>query len=86
MFLFNLFCLSFISDGIDSSQEAALVKTPAVELNGHMCVVIAADWMAGGEQVITASWDRTAILYESETGEQVNTLTGKIFTYLVQIC
>ncbi|XP_052824556.1 WD repeat-containing protein 37 isoform X1 [Octopus bimaculoides] len=65
-----------LEDGIDSSQEAALVKTPAVELNGHMCVVIAADWMAGGEQVITASWDRTAILYESETGEQVNTLTG----------
>lgn len=65
-----------LEDSADPSQEAALVKTPAVELTGHMCVVIAADWMTGGEQVISASWDRTAILYDSESGVQVSTLTG----------
>lgn len=65
-----------LEDSTDPSHEAALVKTPAVELTGHTCVVIAADWMTGGEQVISASWDRTAILYDSESGVQVNTLTG----------
>ena len=39
-------------------------------------MVVAADWMSGGSQVITASWDRQAILYDVETGEQINALTG----------
>lgn len=49
-----------------------------MELSGHMGVIIAADWMADGCQVITASWDRSAILFDADTGEQIITLTGRL--------
>ena len=39
-------------------------------------MVIASDWLAGGSHVITASWDRTANMYDSETGALINSLTG----------
>lgn len=48
-----------------------------MELTGHSGVVVAADWMMEGNQVITASWDRTAILFDAETGDQVTCLTGE---------
>ncbi|KAK3609887.1 hypothetical protein CHS0354_015080 [Potamilus streckersoni] len=56
--------------------EISTLRTPNRELGGHMGVVIAADWMAGGSQVITASWDRTAILFDTESGDQVSMLSG----------
>lgn len=40
---------------------------------------MASDWLLGGEQIITASWDRTANLYDVETSELLNSLTGKLF-------
>lgn len=46
------------------------------ELTGHSGVVVAADWLPGGDQVITASWDRTASLYDLETGELLSSLGG----------
>lgn len=46
------------------------------ELSGHMGVVVAADWLTGGDHVITASWDRTANLYDVETGDCLQILTG----------
>lgn len=52
------------------------LRTPVCELTGHSGVVMAADWLPGGEQVITASWDRTANLYDVETGELLQTLYG----------
>lgn len=58
-------------------SEITSTKSPLLELKGHVAVVVAADWMTGGSQVITASWDRTATLYDSETGEVINTLTGE---------
>ncbi|KAK3096968.1 hypothetical protein FSP39_005229 [Pinctada imbricata] len=47
-----------------------------MEFTGHRAVVVAADWMSAGNQVITASWDRSALLHDSETGEQISVLTG----------
>lgn len=35
-----------------------------------------ADWLPGGDQIITASWDRTAILWDVETREPLVPLTG----------
>lgn len=35
-----------------------------------------ADWLPGGDQIITASWDRTAILWDVETREALVPLTG----------
>lgn len=51
-------------------------RTPVRELLGHTGVVMAADWLPDAEQVVTASWDRTANLYDVETGEIIHTLCG----------
>ena len=42
----------------------------------HKGAVIAADWFTSGKQVVTASWDRSAKLWDVETAEQVHQLTG----------
>ncbi|XP_046996838.1 WD repeat-containing protein 37 isoform X1 [Schistocerca americana] len=60
----------------DTSSGAPCLRTPVCELTGHAGVVVAADWLPGGEQVITASWDRTANLYDVETGELLQSLGG----------
>ena len=48
-------------------------------------MVIAADWMANGAHVITASWDHTANMYDAETGVLLNCFTGalKLFEWLL---
>lgn len=69
-----------IDDGLgggEGSDRPESLRTPSVELSGHTGVVVAADWITGGDQVITASWDRSANLYDVETGELVQSLTGK---------
>ena len=42
--------------------------------------VIAADWFTSGKQIVTASWDRCAKLWDVETAEQVHQLTGNQLT------
>ncbi|ELU02135.1 hypothetical protein CAPTEDRAFT_222480 [Capitella teleta] len=67
------------TDGMESSDdkiEPTYIRQPSMELLGHSSVVIAADWMPGGNQVITASWDRMAHLHDAETGEIVSVLSG----------
>ncbi|XP_061182409.1 WD repeat-containing protein 37-like isoform X2 [Saccostrea echinata] len=64
------------AESVEQAWEAAILRTPSMELVGHSGVVVAADWMLEGNQVITASWDRTALLFDAETGEQINSLTG----------
>ncbi|XP_046422270.1 WD repeat-containing protein 37 [Neodiprion virginianus] len=61
---------------IDEQEELPTLRTPVRELLGHSGVVIAADWLPGAEQLVTASWDRTANLYDTETGEVIHTLCG----------
>ncbi|XP_059471501.1 WD repeat-containing protein 37 [Neocloeon triangulifer] len=63
-------------DSVDDKTEAPALRTPRFELKGHTNVVIAADWLSAGDQVITASWDRTASLYDANTGESLQSLTG----------
>lgn len=60
--------------GIDGSSS--VLRTPVRSLMGHSNVVMAADWLPGGDQVITASWDRTALLYDVETGDLLQSLSG----------
>lgn len=57
--------------------EVPTVRVATTALKSHQGVVIAADWLVGGRQVVTASWDRAANLYEVETSELVHTLTGQ---------
>ncbi|XP_048504988.1 WD repeat-containing protein 37-like [Athalia rosae] len=61
---------------IDEQEEPPTLRTPVRELVGHSGVVIAADWLPGAEQLVTASWDRTANLYDTETGDVIHTLCG----------
>ena len=48
----------------------------------HKGAVIAADWFTSGKQVVTASWDRSAKLWDVETAEQVHQLTGN---YVIEV-
>ncbi|CAH0728335.1 unnamed protein product, partial [Brenthis ino] len=57
-------------------ERPEVLRTPLTELTGHCGVVVAADWLTGGDHVITASWDRTANLYDVETGDCLQILTG----------
>ncbi|XP_014260508.1 WD repeat-containing protein 37-like [Cimex lectularius] len=61
---------------IEGGGGTSTLRTPIAELTGHAGVVSHADWMSGGDLIITASWDRTAGLYDVEKKELVNTLTG----------
>ncbi|XP_049877725.1 WD repeat-containing protein 37 [Pectinophora gossypiella] len=60
----------------EGGDRPEVLRTPLAELGGHQGVVVAADWLAGGDHVITASWDRTANLYDVETGDCLQILTG----------
>ncbi|XP_041099647.1 WD repeat-containing protein 37 isoform X2 [Polyodon spathula] len=60
----------------DGSSECPTIRIPSTTLKSHQGVVIAADWLVGGKQVVTASWDRAANLYDVETSELVHSLTG----------
>lgn len=64
------------NDDIKVFEGSPSLRTPVKELTGHTGVVIAADWLPTGDQIITASWDRTASLYDLETGELVQSLSG----------
>ena len=46
---------------VDNIREGGEVPALMV-LTGHTGVVVSADWVAGGNQAVTASWDRTAAL------------------------
>lgn len=69
-------------DSIDDRERMDVLRTPLCEFGspvgatGHSSVVVAADWLPEFNQIITASWDRTAILWDVETKEQLQTLSG----------
>ncbi|KAF0883005.1 NOG1 protein, partial [Crocuta crocuta] len=60
----------------DVSSDCPTIRLPLTSLKSHQGVVIAADWLVGGKQAVTASWDRTANLFDVETAELVHSLTG----------
>lgn len=63
----------------DDRDRVDVLRTPLCEFSGpgsHTAVVAAADWLYGGDQIITASWDRTAILWDIETREPLQPLSG----------
>src|SRR6218665_2158826 len=74
--MLRMLCIFSGASSSDDKREPSYVRQPALELLGHSGVVIAADWLAGGSQVITASWDRTANMYDAETGALISSLTG----------
>ena len=69
----------------DSSDEGGLgtgergetgQKEALVVLSGHQGVVVSADWLAGGAQCVTASWDRTAAVWDVSSQTMIHQLTG----------
>lgn len=66
---------------IEERDRIETLRTPLQEFaNGHSSVVVAADWISSSSdspsQIITASWDRSAILWDVETKASIQTLTG----------
>lgn len=61
--------------------KAEVLRTPLIEfggIGGHSGVVVAADFISPNyDQIITASWDRQAILWDIETHQPLQTLSGK---------
>ncbi|VDD96351.1 unnamed protein product [Enterobius vermicularis] len=53
-----------------------VIRQPVCSLTGHTNVVIAVDWICNGEQLLTASWDRNANVYDVEREEILNVLSG----------
>ncbi|XP_054624736.1 WD repeat-containing protein 37 isoform X2 [Dunckerocampus dactyliophorus] len=60
----------------EGPNDCPSVRVASTTLRSHQGVVIAADWLVGGKQAVTASWDRAANLYDVETSELVHSLTG----------
>ena len=74
--LFKIFEHFYFITGAEN-ENIIYVKSPQCQLEGHASVINAADWLADGKQIVTASWDRTANLYDVETRAIVHSLTGK---------
>lgn len=62
-----------------------VIRQPVCSLTGHTNVVIAVDWICNGEQLLTASWDRNANVYDVEREEILNVLSGTISIILLVI-
>ena len=60
---------------VDNGREGGEVPALMV-LTGHTGVVVSADWVPGGNQAVTASWDRTAALWDLPTQTMIQALAG----------
>ena len=65
---------SFLMD--DNKEDYLVLRTPLRSLAGHGGVVIAADWLPGGDHAVTAGWDRQACIWDTNTGQLLHQLTG----------
>eukprot|EP00090_Calanus_glacialis_P013312 TRINITY_DN21950_c0_g1_i1.p1 TRINITY_DN21950_c0_g1~~TRINITY_DN21950_c0_g1_i1.p1 ORF type:complete len:516 (-),score=173.40 TRINITY_DN21950_c0_g1_i1:139-1686(-) len=66
-------------DGLEmpgGNGESMAQSQAMVVLSGHQGVVVSADWLAGGDQAVTASWDRTAALWDVSTQTMLQSLAG----------
>lgn len=72
----------------DETEECSVLRTPLRSLTGHHGVVIAADWLPGGEQAVTAGWDRLACIWDTQTGQllhQVIVVLNNILNVYAQL-
>ncbi|KAI6235872.1 WD repeat-containing protein 37 [Aphelenchoides besseyi] len=65
-------------DDENFSRVPLQIRQPLQIFAGHSeAAVVCADWLAGGEQIISASWDKTANVYDIENPQTVlNHLSG----------
>jgi WD40 repeat protein len=58
-------------------MKVEVLRTPLIEFSGHSGVVVCADFVSPSyDQIITASWDRQAILWDIESHQALQTLSG----------
>jgi WD40 repeat protein len=50
-------------------SNTSIIRSPIKRYEGHLEPIIAAEWFPDGEHLVTASWDRTANVYNVETGK-----------------
>ena len=55
----------------DMIANTAIIRSPIKRYEGHSDACIAAEWFPDGEQLATASWDRTANVFNVETGKSL---------------
>lgn len=55
--------------GEEQFWQPSVIRSPIKRFEGHQDACIAAEWFADGECVASASWDRTANVYNVETGK-----------------
>ena len=61
----------------DSAQfSRAYWKKTRVELSGHKREINSAAFSPDGTRIVTASWDKTARIWNAQSGEQIATLAG----------
>jgi len=60
----------------ENKDDCSVLRTPLRALAGHANVVIAADWLPTGDHVVTAGWDRLACIWDTNTGQLLQQLTG----------
>ncbi|KAI6176535.1 WD repeat-containing protein 37 [Aphelenchoides bicaudatus] len=53
-----------------------VIRQPIATYGGHTDAVVGADWLAGADQIVSASWDRTSNLYDLNNEAVVSSLTG----------
>lgn len=57
-------------------QNAVVLRQPLRIYGGHSDAVVGAEFLVGGDQLITVSLDRTAHIYDVENDTVLNVLTG----------
>ena len=65
-----------VVDSMDEEQQFSVLRTPLRSLQGHNGVAIAADWLPNGDQAVTAGWDKLACIWDTQTGELLQQLSG----------
>ena len=63
----------------EENEECSVLRTPLRSLTGHHGVVIAADWLPGGEQAVTAGWDRLACIWDTQTGQLLHQVSKSYY-------
>ena len=55
---------------MEDTSQCSVLRTPLKSLQSHSGVVISGDWLPGGDQLLTAGWDRLASIWDADTGTQ----------------
>eukprot|EP01094_Clydonella_sp_ATCC50884_P002641 TRINITY_DN12002_c0_g1_i2.p1 TRINITY_DN12002_c0_g1~~TRINITY_DN12002_c0_g1_i2.p1 ORF type:complete len:256 (-),score=61.71 TRINITY_DN12002_c0_g1_i2:239-1006(-) len=53
-------------------EHLGTIPSPALRLCGHSKPVVEAEWMDGGDQIVSVSWDCSMKVWDSETGALIS--------------